>query len=54
MQFQASDGTHHFICYSSVSYGREQPHLSGKNSEWQLTDNAGGIIKIHMYARAGK
>ena len=36
MQFQASDGTHCFICYSSVSYGRERPHSSGKNSEWPL------------------
>ena len=33
MQLQASYGTHRFICYSSVLYGRERPHSSGKNSE---------------------
>ena len=30
MQFQASDVTHRLICYSSVSYGQERPHSSGK------------------------
>ena len=33
MQFQTSNGTHRFICYSSVSYGQERQHSSGKISE---------------------
>ena len=48
------DGTHRFTCYSSVSYSRERPHSSGKNSKRPLTDNAGDITKIQMYACASK
>ena len=52
MQFQVSDGSIRFICYSSVLYDQEQPHSSGNISKLLLTDNAGDIIQIQMYALA--
>ena len=46
---KTSNGTHPWICYSSVLYGEERPD---KISGGPLTGNAGDIIQIQMFACA--